>query len=561
VTDGLLSALSATTSAWTTGGTWWLFSAATVLALLCLARSAARLGERLVRTPDARRDAALGAGLLLVALALRLWLPERVHYTYNDEYEYLDHAQRLLASRAYGLWTGPPAGVYAYALGFAAFGPSSDVAFVLTIVAGSLSAPALAWALGTLGVARPTAVVAGLLLAVAPLHVKHAASASLEVLSLLAILLAVGSFGALLRAPDGGRALAFAICLFFALTVRVENWALLPLLLLLAGLLRRERAPLGAALLLPALVAVALAALYLPGIVDAPIRYDPWWKSRLPAVSLLAANLSFWVAGDPWLRKLPLAIACVGLVAGLARSRTATVFWLAYAALYSVAFVLYGLNVGWVEEAHQPPPWGAREAGHDMFRFDVLLLPAVLLLLASGLVALARAARDLVRGAGFAETWPAPSRAAALAGGGLLLVALVASGGEWRSYRPLAHVASRYNRGFEIAELHYLRGALARHRGALFVLPPSEGVFVDGIAPRPLAELDASPGAAATERLVYVNGRQLAVPELRATFLAAVARHRLVEVDRAMDGSDRFFLFAVPASRARHAPASPASRG
>lgn len=546
MTNGLLSALSAPANAWTTVVTWGLFSAAAVLALLCLARSGASLAARLARERDARRDLALGVGLFLVALVLRLWLPERVHYTYNDEYEYLDHAQRLLATGAYRLWTGPPAGVYAYALAFAAFGPSSDVVFLLTIVVASLSAPALAWALRTLGAGRAVASLAGLLLAVAPLHVKHAASASLEVLSLLAILLVVGTFATLLRAPGWWQAWAFATGLFVALTVRVENWALLPLLVLLAALLRRECPPLRAGLLLPALGAVALAALYLPGVLDAPIRYEPGWKSRLPFASLLGVNLGFWVAGDPWLRKLPLVVAAVGLAWGLARSRTATVFWLAFATLYSVAFVLYGLNVGWLEEAHQPSPWGARADGHDMFRFDVLLLPAVLLLLASGLVALAGAARDLLRGDRFAARWPVPARLAAVTGGGLVLVGLLASGGEWRSYRPLTHVASRYNRGFEIAELRFLRTALARHRGTLYALPPAEGVFVDGIAARPLAELGGPGDPASPRRLVYVNGRQLAVPELRQAFVAAVERHRLAEIERAMDGRDRFFLFAVP---------------
>lgn len=546
---GLLQALSSRTNAWTTGSTWWLFSVAALVLLFGLAWRAAAFARRAANDGGARSDALLGAGLFLVALALRLWLPDRVHYTFNDEYEYLDHAQRLLATGAYTLWTGPPAGVWAYALGFAVLGPSSGVAFLVTIFVASLTAPVLVWTLRVLGVERAVAVLAGLLLALAPLHVKHAASASLEVLSLPILLLTLGSFAELLRLPRWPQAACFAASLFFALTVRIENWALLPLLALLAWLLRGERARTRAPLLLPALAATVLAALYLPGILDAPIRYDPWWKSRLPAPSLLAANLGFWVAGDVLQRKLPLLVAGFGLFAGLARSRTATVFWVAFLALYSVVFVLYGLNVGWVEEAHQPPPWGARGGGHDMFRFNVILLPAVVYLLASGLAAGARAAGALLRGDGFAAAWRAPLRLVALGGLALAVALLAAWRGEWRSYHPLVHVASSYNRGFEIAELRFLRAALAGHRGTLFVLPPAEGIFVDGVAARPLAELDAPPVAASGPALVYVNGRQLAVPALRQAFLAATERHALRELVRHQDGRDRFFLFAAPQRR------------
>lgn len=545
--DGLLRALSAPANAWTTGSTWWLFAGAFVVALACLVARGARFARRATTEHAARGDAAVGLGLFLLALALRLLLPERVHYTYNDEYEYLDFAQRLARTGEYRLWTGPPAGIALHAFAFALVGERSDVAFGVTIVAASLSAPALVWTLRRLGVERAVALLAGLLLALAPLHVKHAASASLEVLSLLALLLTVGTWVELLRTPRWEQAACFAVSLLLALTVRAENWALLPLLVLLAWLVRRERAPLPASRLLPALVATLLAALYVPGILDEPIHWEPWWKSRLPAASLLLANLGFWVAGDPMLRKLPLLVAGVGLVAGVARGRTATVFWLAFAALYSVAFVLHGLNVGWVEEAQQPPPWGSRATGHDMFRFDVLLLPAVLYLLASGLVCLARAAGALLRGEAFAASWPVPARGAALVLAGAASLLLVATGGEWRSYQPLQLVASTYNRSFEIAELRFLRRALRDRRGALFVLPPAEGIWIDGMPARPLAELAApledDPTA---QRLVYVNGRQLAVPELRQAFLAAMERHVLREVVRHEDGRDRFFLFVAP---------------
>ena len=241
-------------------------------------------------------------------------------------------------------------------------------------------------------------------------------------------------------------------------------------------------------------------------------------------------NLGFWVGPDVALRKVPLLLAVVGLVAGLRRNRTATLVLVGLALVLSVLFVLYGLNIGWVEEPHQPPPWGARAAGHDMFRFDVLLLPAVVLLLANGIVALARAARTLLHGDGAAARWSRRTRLGVLALGCALLLVLLAWRGEWRGSDPFAFVASTYNRRFEIKELRFLRAALAEApRGArLYVLPPAEGVWVDGVdvAPGRGAARRGDGPAVRDRRYVYVNGRQLAVPDLRRTFEAQSAPSR-----------------------------------
>lgn len=542
MTTGLAGAISPYTNTWTTWATLPLFALAFAAGLACIALHAAALVRRLPRDADARRSLAVGVALFVAALALRLLWPERVHYTFNDEYEYLDHAQRLLDGGAYRLWTGPPAGVALDALAFVLFGPSTDVAFLLTIVIASLTPPALHAVLRSLGADRAVSLVAAALLVVMPLHVKHAASASIEIPSLLLLLLVIGTFAAQLRRPTWPNAATLALCLFLALTVRVENWALVVVLPVVAWLLRGEaRAPRAGHVALVALAA-GLAATWVPGILDAPIRYLPWWKSRFSALELLAVNLGFFVGPDPWVRKAPIVVALVGLVAGLRRNRVATLVLLWLALVLSVVFVLYGLNLGWVEEAHQPPPWGARGDGHDSFRFDVLLLPAVVLLLADGIVALARAAR---------------TNRAALGLGAVVLLVLLAWRGEWRAADPRAFVASSYNRRFEIKELRFLRDALAAApQGArLYVLPPTEGVWIDGMAARPIAALPAEAAAASGPAYVYVNGRQLAVPDLRRSFEAVSARVKLREVEHRVDAGDRFFLMrAEPAA----GPAAPA---
>jgi hypothetical protein len=548
VTTGLVGTLSPWTNAWTTWATAPLFALAFAASLVCLALEGFPCAQRATADSEARRSLLVGLALFASGLVLRLCWPDRVHYTYNDEYEYLDHAQRLLHTGEWRLWAGPPAGVALYALGFVLFGPSSGVAFAVTIVLASATPPVLLVLLRRLGVDRTVSLVAAMLLVLMPLHVKHAASASLEIASLLLLLVVLLAFVAELRAPRWRGAVALATALFLALTVRVENWSLLLVLPVVAVLLRREatRPPAGHVVLIA--LAVALAALYVPGILDAPIRYVAWWKSRLPATDLLIVNLGFWIGPDPMLRKLPLLVGLIGLLAGLRRNRLATVVLGSLTAVLSLLFVLYGLNIGWVEEAHQPPPWGTRSAGHDMFRFDVLLLPLVVLLLANGLVALARAARALQRGDGVAARWPRRTRLVVLASGAAIMLALLAWRDEWRAYHPLAFVASPYNRRFEIKELRFLRETLpALPSGAtLYVLPPAEGVFVDGIAPRALASLpDDVAGHGAAAAYVYVNGRQLALPDLRRSFAEVSARVPLREIERREDSGDRFFLLVA----------------
>ncbi|MBY0276175.1 hypothetical protein K2Z84_12585, partial [Candidatus Binatia bacterium] len=498
MTTGLAGAISPWTNAWTTWSTAPVFALAFAAGLACVVVHGVAFGRRLPHDADARRSLTVGVLLFAAALALRLLWPERVHYTFNDEYEYLDHAQRLLHDGRWLLWTGPPADVALFSVAGALFGPSSEVAFVSTIVLASLTPPLLERLLRRLGADRTVALVAALLLVVVPLHVKHAASASLEIASLLLLLLVLDTFVTLLRGPGALAATSFAISLFLALTVRVENWALVMILPVVAWLLRAEVRRPRAGQVAAVVLAVVLAALYVPGILDAPIRYLPWWKSRLPWPALLANNLGFWIGPDPLVRKVPLLLGLIGMVAGLRRNRVATIALVWLACVLSVLFVLYGLNIGWTEEPHQPPPWGARGAGHDMFRFDVLLLPAVVLLLANGLVALGRAARALLSGVGEGTVarWPRRTRHGMAALGAVALAALLAWRSEWRSYHPLAFVASPYNRSFEIAELRFLRDALAAlpRDARLYVLPPAEGVFVDGIAARPLAAL---PGDAA----------------------------------------------------------------
>ena len=69
-------------------------------------------------------------------------------------------------------------------------------------------------------------------------------------------------------------------------------------------------------------------------------------------------------------------------------------------------------------------------------------------------------------------------------------------------------------------ELRFLRDACRTCRAVRgsTMLPPTEGVWIDGIAARPIETLPGEAAAAPGPAYVYVNGRQLAVPELRRSF-------------------------------------------
>jgi hypothetical protein len=297
----------------------------------------------------------------------------------------------------------------------------------------------------------------------------------------------------------------------------------------------------------------AIAALpYFPGMVATPIHYEAWWKSQLPLLRLLGSNLGFWVGGDPLARKLPLLVAAIGLASAVKNNGRCAAFWLADFALRTALFMAYGLNLGYTTEPQQAWPWAERSAGHDMFRFDVLLLPPVVFFLGSGLATLASGVVALARRAIAADRSRARVAQVALIAGAIATILL------WRTesatYHPLDFIASPYNRRFEIAEFRFLRDAFRdRARGArCYVLPASEGIALANVDVRPITALDAdrervAPTAGGVDYL-YVNQRELRDPRDADALQAVSRRYALTAVARRNDGGDAFALFALAAA-------------
>ena len=276
MTTGLAGAISPFTNAWTTWTTAPLFALA-FAAGVALPRAAGRRRSRAACRTTRARGARSRSASCCSSRRSRCgsgW-PERVHYTFNDEYEYLDHAQRLLDDRRVPPVDRSAGGrLRSYALAFALLGASNGGAFLLTIVLASLTPPVLDVVLRVSASDRTVSLVAAALLVVTPLHVKHAASASIEIPSLLLLLLVLGHVrGAAARTDLAQRRRARGVPLPRADGARRELGARRRCCRWSRGCCAARRCVRARGRWRSSLVAAALAALYLPGILDAPIRY------------------------------------------------------------------------------------------------------------------------------------------------------------------------------------------------------------------------------------------------------------------------------------------------
>ena len=386
-------------------GTWWIMSAWLVIAAACLAGSLAR--PRAGTEPSRRSADTPTAVLLFVgALIVRALLATRIHYTYNDEYLYLRQAAEMASTGRFSLQNQPPLLIYLYALAFTVLPTSAGTSFTITTLAGSLTAPALYGCLRSLRVERSVAILAAALLALHPLHIKHSGASSLEIVSLLFVVATVGTFARWLRDPGWWPLLSFASALFAALTTRVENFVLVPALpgLALVPGLRTRRVSGRDLGVLAATTVVAM--LYLPGVLLFHESQAGWWKSELGPLALLSNNLAFWIGGALATGKLPLALLVAGMIGSWRRHRQACVTWLLLGVAYSAVYVAHGANLGYHVESAHPPYFAQRAAGHDMFRFNILLLPTVVFFTASGVVASMRFVRHRLERAGVRAAAP-----------------------------------------------------------------------------------------------------------------------------------------------------------
>ncbi len=493
---------------------------------------------------DSTREGLLiAAALFAAALLVRTLVPPWTHYTYNDEYLYLRYAAELASSGTFSLQNQPPMLIYIYALGFRLFGATTHTTFVITSVAGSLTVAALYGCLRSLSVGRTVAVLAATLLMLHPLHVKHSGASSIEVMSLLFIVSTVGTFARWLHRPGLVSLLAFAASLFAALTTRIENFALVPILAGLAFLERdRMRRPKISELLILAAV-VAGASSYLPSVLSFHGEQAGWWKSELGPSGLFWNNLAFWIGGSLSIGKVAFLLLAGGVVGSWRSSRMACLTWSALLMAYSAIYVVHGVNLGYHPESGHPAYFASRHAGHDMFRFNVVLLPAVVFFTASGIVAWLHVVQWCL-----ARVAPRASMAASAALmimiGGLLL----GVGGEYRAYDPRAFLRSSYNRPIEIAEYHFLEANLA-HRPAptrCYMLrastEPFLGAHVEIIAVDRPAEIRVEEDGST---LFYVSSAQLLRPARKAAFEEIARRFQLEPVARESAGPIELRLFRV----------------
>jgi len=386
------------------------------------------------------------------------------------------------------------------------------------------------------------ALLAAALLALHPLHVKHSGASSLEVMSLLFLVSAIGTFAQWLRGPGLLGLLSFATCLFGALTTRVENFALLPVLAGLGYLpdLRKRRPATGELAVLAAVV--VLAALYLPAVLGFHGEQAGWWKSELGAGTLFWNNLAFWIGGSLTIGKVPLLLMVGGIVGSFFSARPACLTWLAVFVTYSVVYVVHGVNLGYHPESAHPAYFAAREGGHDMFRFNVTLLPAMVFFAASGVVAWIRLV-DLTLARLSVRASPIGSGVIVTAVGLLLL----GIGGEYRAYDPVAFLHSSYNRPIERAEYEFLEANLAGHPPPVrcYRFRTSTDPYLgDGVEVVLADDADQIRVGGGTTFL-YVNSAQLRIPAMRASFEQLRTRFDLESVTAERVGPLELRLYRI----------------
>ncbi len=543
-TDLAPSLLLQATGAFTASWTWWLMNAASILGMACAVAWLAGVG------PPTRGDASSGRlsamapalGLFLGALAVRSILPTWTHYTYDDEYAYMRAASALQTTGVFSLSNQPPLLVYLYARAFGVLGTSAQTTYVVGTLAGSLAAPALYGSLRAFLVDGRVAFLAAGLLALHPLHIKHSGASSLEVVSVLFVIAAVGTFALWLRRPAGLTLATFGVCLFATLTTRIENFALLPILLGSFYVYRPAGRRITAVEATVLACFVLIAGLYLPGTLAFHGGPDDWWKSELSPGALLANNLSFWIGGRLETGKLPALLLLLGVLGSWRSDRAACGTWLALLLVYSAVYVLHGVNLGDHHESGHSPYFAARRGGHDMFRFNVPLLPAITFFTASGVFAAVGWLDQML------ARWIGRRRRLATAMTASALVAvLLVPGREYRAYDPLAFLRSPYNRPVEIAEYRFLEAHLARQPRPLrcyTITAGTEPFLGDGIELVTLPE-DRAPGLDTQSTYLYVASPRLRRPETARALARAAKRFRLEPVAEETFGSVEFRLFRI----------------
>ena len=177
-----------------------------------------------------RREVAAVAFLTAIGAVLRLWGVGRLGLTHFDEGIYA----------LSGLWVHSPRGlggidpmIISYAppglpilIGLAYFlgqGPSDTAAIAVSLVAGILTIPVVAW-LGRRTFGPGAGAAAAAFAAISGPHVAFSRMALTDATFLLAWLLAIGLGGRFLERPGFGRALAFGLAVGLAQNLKYHGW-------------------------------------------------------------------------------------------------------------------------------------------------------------------------------------------------------------------------------------------------------------------------------------------------------------------------------------------------
>lgn len=309
------------------------------------------------------------------ALLIRMYAIPHTHYVFYDEYEHLAIARHMSEEKQFSrcdFYTGNscmasqlPSWPPGYHL-LLSFIPGHTVigdqaAYRFNAIVGALSVLALFFAAFLMTEKVSVALLASTLLAFCPLHLKFSGNTSLEMTSLLFILLSVTAVLLFTRLKSRRSYLfAVAVCAF-TLLIRPENGLLL-LVLVPEITFDRKKMPISALLLfIPYL-------LYLPHIRAYTLTYWLANRSHINTLGLLVRNTLYWLSND----SIPLVLSLIALI-GAARGIKKKTPHIRFLLSYFLLFLFFYTFI------HKTTLYAG-----DAQRFNIILLFPVVILSAIG---------------------------------------------------------------------------------------------------------------------------------------------------------------------------------
>lgn len=248
--------------------------------------------------------------LLTFSLFMRLYVIEHKHYVFYDEYDHMNIAKNMKEAKQFTycdfyldnkclkapLPHWPPGYHFLLASLFKFLGTSESVAYNFNAFLGTISVFILFLVTYLITSKNILSLISASLLSFTPLHLMYSGNSSVEMCSLVFILLSVFSLLVFIRLQTKAAILQMLTVVAYTIILRAENGIIIilfPLLIFLNKINLRKfvKESYLLILLLPYFF-------YLPHIRAYAVSH--WLKNQegVPVIGLLLRNLGFWLSND-----------------------------------------------------------------------------------------------------------------------------------------------------------------------------------------------------------------------------------------------------------------------